>query len=105
MLCTHVDDLLCVGKQASLDRFALDFKKVYDCNVQVGHKHSYLGLDIVQVPSTKTVSIGQTGYRKEVLNRFRHLLENSKCDGRTPCNESIYVCSDECDVSGKIHTS
>ena len=46
-------------------------------------------MDINQEPSTKTVSIGQTGYRKDVINRFAHLLEKSRGDGRTPCNEDI----------------
>ena len=53
------------------------------------HKHSYIGLDIVQDSTTYKVSIGQSGYRRDVLNRFAHLLQNGRHDGRVPCGPEI----------------
>ena len=69
--------------------FAEEFRKEYECNIEVGYKHSYIGLDIVQDRSTFTVSVGQTGYRKDIINRFEYLISQSKGSSMTPCNESI----------------
>ena len=89
IICTHVDDILCVGHPSGLDDFKVDFKKEYEINAQDGQKHSYIGLDIIQQPVNHTVSIGQTGYRRDVLARFSHLLDNSRSDGRVPCSNDI----------------
>ena len=89
IICTHVDDILCVGHKVGLDAFKSEFEKEYDINVQEGRKHSYIGLDIIQRASDSTVSIGQTGYRRDVLARFAHLLSNSRNDGRVPCGNDI----------------
>lgn len=89
VICSHVDDILCVGHHEGLAVFKAEFEKVYETNVQEGYKHSYIGLDIVQEPSTSKVSIGQTGYRRDVLNRFSHLLNNSRSDGKVPCGQDI----------------
>ena len=89
IICTHVDDILCVGRPIELQTFKTDFQKEYEINAQEGQKHSYIGLDIIQKPNDYTVSIGQTGYRRDVLARFSHLLDNSKNDGRIPCGNDI----------------
>lgn len=89
IICTHVDDILCVGHQIGLDAFKSEFLKEYEINTQEGHKHSYIGLDIIQKPADYTVSIGQTGYRRDVLARFAHLLNNSRSDGKIPSSNDI----------------
>ena len=89
IICSHVDDILCVGNTEKLQAFKAEFEKEYEINTQEGYKHSYIGLDIIQEPSTSKVSIGQTGYRRDVLNRFSHLLNNSRADGRVPCGLDI----------------
>ena len=86
---THVDDLLCVGKPALLKEFSEQFSDEYDCNVQTGARHSYLGLDIVQDKRKDTVSVGQSGYRRELINKFEYLMAMMKGGGRVPCTEDI----------------
>ena len=91
ILCSHVDDLLVIGKPSQLNVFINEIRKKYDINIQTGLKHSYIGLDIIQCNSTYRVSIGQTGYRRDVINRFIDLIQRSNRseDGRTPSNISI----------------
>lgn len=98
-LGTHVDDLLCVGKPELLKEFGEQFSEEYDCNVQSGVRHSYLGLDIVQDKQKHMVSVGQSGYRKELINKFEYLIAMYKGGGRVPCTDEItrHVVSEETD--------
>ena len=88
-ICSHVDDILCVGKPDGIKLFKTQFEKEYEINVQEGQKHSYIGLDIMQQLGTHRVSIGQTGYRRDVLNRFAQLMHNNRADGKVPCGTDI----------------
>ena len=67
ILGTHVDDILAVAQKPALDNFKSEIQKEYDINIQEGYKHSYIGLDINQNPSSNVISIGQAGYRKDVI--------------------------------------
>ena len=88
-LCTHVDDVLCVGKPALLKEFSDKFSDEYECNVQTGVRHSYLGLDIVQDKRKDTVSVGQSGYRRDLVNKFEYLIALQKGGGMVPCTSNI----------------
>ena len=96
ILCSHVDDLLVIGKRPQLDKFKEEIQKEYDINIQDGYKHSYLGLDINQNPASNMVTVGQAGYKHEVINRFIDLIRRERSDGRVPCGEDILL-DDECD--------
>ena len=89
ILCSHVDDLLVIGKQKYLDLFNTEISKVYKITIQVGSKHSYIGLDINQCLSTYRVSVSQSGYRRDVVNRFQDLIEKCSDTARIPCNEEL----------------
>ena len=89
ILCSHVDDLLVIGKPAELNIFKTQIIKEYDINIELGYKHSYIGLDIKKNRSSGVICVGQSGYKKEVINRFRDLIARERSDGRVPCGEDI----------------
>ena len=89
LLASHVDDLLVVGKQKYLDIFNEEIKKVYKITIQTGIKHSYIGLDINQCQSTYRVTLSQSGYRRDVVNRFKDLIDKCSDTARIPCNEDL----------------
>ena len=88
-ICSHVDDILCIGKPPAINAFREAFAREYEINAQEGFKHSYIGLDIIQEESTHKVSIGQTGYRRDVLIRFRDLLDLDRAGPKIPCGADI----------------
>jgi len=61
-VCAHVDDLLAIGKPEALSQFDKDIRKHYEITVQRGLKHSYIGLDIVQLRGSKKVIVSQKGF-------------------------------------------
>jgi len=89
IICCHVDDILAIAKKPELDTFILDIRKEYDINIQQGYKHSYIGLDIRKNPRTGTIVVGQSGYRREVLKRFKDLITNVRSEPKVPCGEDI----------------
>ena len=89
VLCSHVDDILAIGKQDTLDKFTEELAKVYKVSIQKGYIHSYIGLDINQCRSTFQVAVSQSGYRKDVANRFKDLIDKCSDSGRVPCNEEL----------------
>ena len=80
ILCCHVDDILGIGKKVALDKFILEIKKEYDINIELGYKHSYIGLDINKNGSTGVICVGQAGYKREVLHRFRDLITRERTE-------------------------
>ena len=89
ILCSHVDDLLVIGKRRCLDIFNSQIIKIYKITIQNGVKHSYIGLDINQCQSTYRISVTQSGYRRDVVNRFQDLIEKCSDTARVPCNEDL----------------
>lgn len=89
ILCFHVDDILAIAKKVELDKFVLEIKKEYDINIEQGYKHSYIGLDIKKNARTGIICVGQTGYKREVLNRFKDLISRDRSEPRVPCGEDI----------------
>ena len=89
ILCSHVDDLLVIGKLAALELFKTQISKEYDINIESGYKHSYIGLDIRKNKNTGVICVGQSGYKKEVINRFKDLIDRERSDGKVPCGEDI----------------
>ena len=89
ILCSHVDDLLVIGKQTQLNIFCDEIVKEYKINIQLGAKHSYLGLDIHQCLATFRVSVSQSGFRKEICNRFSEDIYNCKGPANVPCVDTI----------------
>ena len=89
IICVHVDDILGIGPQTQLDRFKSEITKEYDINVEMGRKHSYIGLDINQSTRDSTITVGQGGYRREVVNRFQHLIDRCRYDGKVPAGNNI----------------
>ena len=89
LLCSHVDDLLVVGKKDALDKFKAEITKEYDINIELGYKHSYIGLDIKKNRASGVICVGQAGYKSQVLKRFQHLLSEVRYDGKLPCSEDI----------------
>jgi hypothetical protein len=89
ILVSHVDDLLIIGKQPALIKFKREIEGIYNINIQEGKKHSYLGMDIQQCPATYKVSVSQSGYRQEVVNRFNDLIIQYKDSAKVPCTQDI----------------
>ena len=89
LLCSHVDDLLVVGKKNALDKFKTEISKEYDINIELGYKHSYIGLDIKKNRASGVICVGQAGYKRQVLKRFEHLLSEVCYDGKLLCSEDI----------------
>ena len=89
LLCSHVDDLLIVGKNNALLKFKEEITKEYDINIEQGYKHSYIGLDIKKNRASGVICIGQAGYKRQVLKRFEHLLSEVRYDGKLPCSQDI----------------
>ena len=89
IIASHVDDLLIIGKPPALTKFKREIESVYNINIQEGKKHSYLGMDIQQCPATYKVSISQSGYRQEVVNRFGDLVSQYKESAKVPCTQEI----------------
>jgi hypothetical protein len=92
----HVDDLLIIAKHGPMLDFLKKITKEYKMNVQEGHKHSYIGLDIARNVHTGTIFVSQTGYRKDILERFKDLMATGSAKKvGTPCNSNILRPSDE----------
>jgi Reverse transcriptase (RNA-dependent DNA polymerase) len=93
MLGSHVDDLIVVGKQKDLDTLAEELKKEYDINITMGSNHSYIGLDINVMSSIGKITVGQRGYRQEVIRRFMHLIGDLSSESTTavPCGNDILI--------------
>ena len=89
IIASHVDDLLIIGKPPALTKFKREIESVYNINIQEGKKHSYLGMDIQQCPATYKVSISQSGYRQEVVNRFSDVISQYKESAKVPCTQEI----------------
>ena len=86
--CAHVDDLLAIGKPEALSQFDTDIRKHYEITVQRGLKHSYIGLDIVQLRGSKKVIVSQKGFHRELLNKYADDIKTIK-SSKTPCDPSI----------------
>ena len=97
ILCSHVDDLLVIGKMSELNVFKDQISKEYDINIEMGYKHSYIGLDIKKNRSTGVICVGQSGYKREVINRFKDYIARERSDGKVPCGEDILTEPDEQD--------
>jgi hypothetical protein len=87
-VCAHVDDLLAIGKPEALSQFDKDIRKHYEITVQRGLKHSYIGLDIVQLRGSKKVIVSQKGFHRELLNKYADDIKTTK-SSKTPCDPSI----------------
>jgi hypothetical protein len=97
ILCSHVDDLLIIGKMSALNKFKAEISKEYDINIEMGYKHSYIGLDIRKNRGTGVICIGQAGYKRQVIKRFEHLFSEVRYDGKLPCSEDILNEPDQTD--------
>ena len=85
LIAVYVDDILLAGKS---DKRMAKVKQALSQQFQVkdmGELHYFLGMRVVQDPSTGSVWIGQQSYTEDVLRRFG--MENSK-PIRTPVDTS-----------------
>jgi hypothetical protein len=94
IVCTHVDDILCVGRRGAVAKFKDDLVKDYQVNIQEGAKHSYIGIEIQQ-SNKGDIRISQSGYRRDVLQRFSEILSIGPVVTRTPCTDEIMGASEE----------
>ena len=88
MACAHVDDLLIIGTACELNIFKDEIQNAYDINIQVGEKHSYLGLEI-EKHTNGTIAVSQSGYRRCILLKYKDDIESEVNRCRTPCNDEI----------------
>ena len=85
LIAVYVDDILLAGKS---DKRMAKVKQALSQQFQVkdmGELHYFLGVRVIQDPSTGSVWIGQQSYTENVLRRFG--MENSK-PIRTPVDTS-----------------
>ena len=84
----HVDDLLFIRKPEAPSQFDQDIIKPYEITVLKGLKHSYIGLDILQLRGSKKVIVSQKGFHRELVNKCADDIKTVR-PRKTSCDPSI----------------
>jgi len=85
---THVDDILVSGSKEDLDKFGEDLRKIYKITSNRSRKISYISLYITW-DSQENILVSQTGYRKEVLSKYRSDVDKIKEYVKTPGDSKL----------------
>jgi len=88
MAGTHVDDILVAGSKEDLKKFKLDLMKLYKITSNEGAVLSYISL-YIKWDSERNILVSQTGYRLDVLSKYRSDLEKIKEYVSTPGDSKL----------------
>jgi hypothetical protein len=90
----HVDDIIAIGNKSELELFEKQISKIYEMTFQKGLRHSYIGLD-VEINPRLGIYVSQSGYRREVIEKFKYLLGDNMKRVSTPAKLDVNQPPDE----------
>jgi len=90
---THVDDIIVTGTKEDIDKFEEELKKVYKITSNRTGNLSYISL-YIRWDSHENILVSQTGYRKEVISKYRGDIDKIKEYVEVPGDSKLL---EECD--------
>ena len=85
---THVDDILVTGHKEDLKTFKSDLMKLYKITSNEGSVLSYISL-YIRWDSERNILVSQTGYRLDILSKYRSDLEKVREYVSTPGDSKL----------------